>query len=392
MTHTQAGRAAAGRTAAGTSLPVPRSPRDGDPGQAAIVELPIGDRSMRLIDAHAELLLDVRGLRTFFVTAEGVVRAVDDVSFGLRPGERLGVVGESGSGKSVTALSIMGLIDPPAGRIVGGQIMYDGRELLGLSEREMQSVRGGEIAMIFQDPMTSLNPVFTIGAQLIETIRLHRRVTAREAREIAVQALRDVQIAVPDKHLDDYPHQLSGGMRQRVVIAMAIACEPRLLIADEPTTALDVTTQAQILELLFRLSDERGTAVILISHDLGVVAGFCDSILEMYAGRIAEQGSVEDVFYRPLHPYSAGLLASICRVDGRRGERLASIRGAPPSLIALPGGCPFSPRCDFARERCSQERPELRRIVGAHAAACHFAGELDLSVAAEARSTTPGGP
>jgi oligopeptide/dipeptide ABC transporter ATP-binding protein len=355
----------------------------------AIVELPAGDPPEVRAQPHAELLLEVHGLSTVFVTGEGVVRAVDDVSFGLRPGERLGVVGESGSGKTVTALSIMRLIDPPAGRILGGQVIYDGRDLLALGEREMEQVRGGEIAMVFQDPLTSLNPVFTVGDQLIETIRLHRPVSRRQAREIALEALRDVQIPVPARRLDDYPHQLSGGMRQRVVIAMAVACEPRLLIADEPTTALDVTTQAQILELLFRLSEERRTAVILITHDLGIVAGFCDSILEMYAGRVAEQGSVQDVFYRPLHPYSAGLLASICRVDGRRGERLASIRGAPPSLIAVPAGCPFNPRCEFARERCRQERPELRRISGAHAAACHFAGELDLSDTTGAGSASP---
>ncbi|MBI2778101.1 MAG: ABC transporter ATP-binding protein [Chloroflexi bacterium] len=351
--------------------------------------MPVRDPSGVGGRAGADLLLEVEGLRTVFVTGEGVVRAVDDVSFGLRPGERLGVVGESGSGKSVTALSIMRLIDPPAGRIVGGQVVYDGRDLLGLSEREMEQVRGGEIAMVFQDPMTSLNPVFTIGDQLVETIRIHRRVSPREARDIAVESLRDVQIPLPAGRLDDYPHQLSGGMRQRVALAMAIACEPRLLIADEPTTALDVTTQGQILDLMLSLSEERGTAVILISHDLGVVAGFCDTILEMYAGRVTERGSAEEIFYRPLHPYSAGLLASICRLDRARGERLASIRGAPPSLVAVPSGCPFRPRCDFARDRCEQERPELRRLEGTHAAACHFAGELPLAAGTDAPSAIP---
>ena len=344
-----------------------------------IVDLPAGDAAPG--DESAPLLT-VRGLRTYFLAGDAVVPAVDDVSFSLRPGERLGVVGESGSGKSVTALSVMRLIDPPAGRIVSGEIVYDGRDLLTLDEREMESIRGGEIAMVFQDPMTSLNPVFTVGGQLIETIRLHRHVGSREAREIALQALRDVQIATPARRMEEYPHQLSGGLRQRVVIAMALACQPRLLIADEPTTALDVTTQAQILELMHRLTEDSGTAVMLISHDLGVVAGFCDTVQEMYAGRIVERGTAEDVFYRPLHPYSAGLLGCICRIDRERTPHLASIRGAPPSLASLPSGCTFNPRCAFAQERCRVERPALREITDGHTAACHFAGELDLRGAA----------
>ena len=356
-----------------------------------IVELP-ADSPVSKHDAAAPLL-EVRGLRTYFLAGEAVVPAVDDVSFTLRRGERLGVVGESGSGKSVTALSIMRLIDPPAGRIVAGEVVYDGRDLLRLDERAMESVRGGEIAMVFQDPMTSLNPVFTVGSQLVETIRLHRRVGGREAREIALEALRDVQIATPARRMDEYPHQLSGGLRQRIVIAMAVACQPRLLIADEPTTALDVTTQAQILDLIYRLTEERGTAVMLITHDLGVVAGFCDTVQEMYAGRIVERGRAEDVFYRPMHPYTAGLLGCICRLDRERSDQLTQIRGAPSSLASLPSGCTFNPRCAFARDRCRVERPALREIEQGHLAACHFAGELDLAGAQAARGDdVPGSP
>ena len=323
-------------------------------------------------------LLDVRNLQTYFVSGTNIVRAVDDISFALRPGERLGIVGESGSGKSVTALSIMRLIDPPAGRTVGGEVIFEGEDLLTLSEVEMQAVRGGRIAMVFQDPMTALNPVFTIGEQLTETIRLHRAVGGREARQIAIQALRDVQIAHPERRLDDYPHQFSGGMRQRLVIAMALSSEPRLVIADEPTTALDVTTQAQILDLMFRLTEDRGTAVILISHDLGIVAGFCERVIEMYAGRIIESGPADDLFERPLHPYTAGLIASVSRLDRPRAYRLHSISGQPPSLVRLPSGCAFHPRCAHAAEQCRIEAPQLRLMHADHAAACHFAGELPL--------------
>jgi oligopeptide transport system ATP-binding protein len=323
-------------------------------------------------------LLDVRNLRTYFVSGTNIVRAVDDVSFTVRESERLGIVGESGSGKSVTALSIMGLVDPPAGRIVGGEIAFEGEDLLTLSELEMEAVRGRRIAMVFQDPMTALNPVFTIGDQLTETIRLQHGCGSRQAHDIAVQALADVQIARPARRLDDYPHQFSGGMRQRLVIAMALTCEPRLLIADEPTTALDVTTQAQILDLMFRLTEERGTAVILISHDLGVVAGFCERVQEMYAGRIIEHGTADDVFERPLHPYTAGLIGSVSRLDRPRAHRLSQIPGQPPSLITLPPGCAFHPRCAYAVERCRAEAPALRDVHDDHAAACHFAGELGL--------------
>ena len=326
----------------------------------------------------AEPLLDVIDLRTCFWTEEGLVRAVDGVSFTVGEGERLGIVGESGSGKSAMAASILRLVEPPGGEILCGQILYRGRDLIGRSENEMRQVRGGEIAMIFQDPMTALNPVFTIGDQLIETIRLHRKVTTREARELAIGALADVQIPNPARRLDAYPHQFSGGMRQRVVIALALSCRPSLLIADEPTTALDVTTQAQILDLIGRLAEEQGTAVILITHDLGVVAGFCETVNVMYAGRIIERGPAQAIFDDTQHPYTAGLLGSVTRLDAVRQERLRPIRGMPPSLIAPPPGCSFQPRCDHATERCRAESPELLAVGDGHLAACHLASQLNL--------------
>ena len=325
-----------------------------------------------------EPLLDVVDLRTCFWTEEGPVRAVDGVSFSVGEGQRIGIVGESGSGKSAMAASILRLIDPPGGEILCGQILYRGRDLVALTENQMRHLRGGEIAMIFQDPMTALNPVFTVGQQLTETIRLHRRVSPREARELAIAALADVQIPRPASRLDAYPHHFSGGMRQRVVIALALSCQPSLLIADEPTTALDVTTQAQILDLIGRLAEEMGTAVILITHDLGVVARFCESVNVMYAGRIIEQGPASAIFETTLHPYTAGLLGSVARLDAPRLERLRPIRGTPPSLITLPPGCPFQPRCEYAVERCRAETPELLWVGSRHAAACHFAGQLDL--------------
>ena len=327
-----------------------------------------------------DVLLEVDDLRTYFSTEEGVVRAVDGVSFTLNRGERRGVVGESGSGKSVTAMSIMRLIEPPAGQIVTGTMMFDGLSLLELTEDEMREVRGGRIAMIFQDPMTSLNPVYTVGQQLIETIMLHQGVTKAEARDIAGQALTDVQIPLASQRLQDYPHQFSGGMRQRVMIAMGLSCNPELLIADEPTTALDVTTQAQIMDLMLALADDRGTAVLLITHDLGVVAGFCDTIQVMYAGAIVESGSAEDIFYDPKHPYSWGLLGSMTRLDEDHQHRLNSIRGAPPSVIDLPDGCRFAPRCDFAMDVCRQRLPLIGESnVPGHTVACHRAAELDLT-------------
>ncbi len=325
-------------------------------------------------------LLDVHDLRTYFSTEEGVVRAVDGVSFSVDRKERRGVVGESGSGKSVTAMSLMRLIEPPAGEIVTGRVDFNGVNLLELSEDEMQQVRGGQIAMIFQDPMTALNPVYTIGDQLIETILLHQDVSRGEARDIAIEGLVDVQIPYAANRMDDYPHQFSGGMRQRVMIAMGLSCNPQLLIADEPTTALDVTTQAQIMDLMLRLADERDTAVILITHDLGVVAGFCDTVQVMYAGTIVESGSADDLYGDPQHPYTWGLLASMTRLDEEQRQRLHSVRGAPPSLINLPTGCRFRPRCDFAVEICGQALPVLRDSGGeGQLAACHRATELGLS-------------
>ena len=326
----------------------------------------------------AEPLLDVEDLRTYFSTEEGVVKAVDGVSFQVQAGERRGVVGESGCGKSVTAMSIMRLIEPPAGEIVTGTIHFDGRDLLQLAESEMQHVRGGEIAMIFQDPMTALNPVYTIGDQLIETILLHQDVSKSQAREIAIQALADVQIPFPKNRMEDYPHQFSGGMRQRVMIAMGLSCEPKLLIADEPTTALDVTTQAQIMTLMLELADDRNTAVLLITHDLGVVAGFCDNIQVMYAGSIVERGTAEEIFHNPQHPYTWGLLGSMTRLDGVQQERLNSVRGAPPSLINPPKGCRFAPRCDFATDICREALPVLHQSQEGQKVACHRADELDL--------------
>ncbi|MEN8114907.1 MAG: ABC transporter ATP-binding protein [Actinomycetota bacterium] len=337
-----------------------------------------------------EPLLEVDDLRTYFTTEEGIVRAVDGISFSMQPGQRLGVVGESGSGKSVTALSVMGLIEPPAGEIVTGRLMFKGRNLLELDEDELQDVRGGQIAMIFQDPMTALNPVYTIGDQLMETILLHQDVGRSEAREIAIQAIDDVQIPNAKQRMLDYPHQYSGGMRQRIMIAMGLSCNPDLLIADEPTTALDVTTQAQIMDLMLQLAEDRGTAVMLITHDLGVVAGFTDDVHVMYAGGIVESGTVDDIYYNPQHPYTWGLLGSMTRLDDAKQHRLHSVRGAPPSVIDLPRGCRFRPRCDFATDICGQVLPALREVGNpGQQAACHHAEELELHAvtAGEVRAT-----
>ncbi|NNC74747.1 MAG: ABC transporter ATP-binding protein [Acidimicrobiia bacterium] len=338
----------------------------------------------------SDYLLEVNDLRTYFATEEGIVRAVDGVTFNVKPQERLGVVGESGSGKSVTAMSIMQLIEPPAGQIVTGEILLNGVNLLGLDEDEMREVRGGRIAMIFQDPMTALNPVYTIGNQLVETILLHQDVSRDEAKDIAIQALHDVQIPNPPARMGEYPHQFSGGMRQRVMIAMGLSCNPELLIADEPTTALDVTTQAQIMDLMLQLADDRGTAVLLITHDLGVVAGFCDRVQVMYAGSIVEKGSAAEIFENPKHPYTWGLLGSMTRLDEAQQHRLLSIRGAPPSLIDLPVGCRFRPRCDFAIDMCQDQLPLLRDMQDGREAACHRAHELDLKALAEAGEAATG--
>jgi peptide/nickel transport system ATP-binding protein len=310
----------------------------------------------------------VRALRTSFFLEEGEARAVDGVSFRLEPGRVLGLVGESGCGKSVTALSVMRLVPPP-GRIVGGEVRFEGRDLLRVAESEMRAVRGAGIAMIFQEPMTSLNPVFTVGGQITEAVRLHRAVSRRNAKARAVELLGEVGIPDPAQRAAAYPHQLSGGMRQRVMIAMAISCEPRVLIADEPTTALDVTIQAEILDLLAELRRRRGMALLLITHDLGVVAQQADEVAIMYAGRIVEHASVFDVFDRPLHPYTRALFRSMPGVGGRH-ERLQAIPGQVPDLLRLPSGCAFRDRCAEAIDECAVGVPPLEPKARAHAAAC----------------------
>ncbi|MCP5150423.1 MAG: ABC transporter ATP-binding protein [Ectothiorhodospiraceae bacterium] len=308
-------------------------------------------------------LLTVRDLRTEFRTEDGIFAAVDGVDFELAAGEVLGIVGESGSGKSVTALSILGLIPSPPGRVARGEILFEGRDLLKLREREMRAVRGADISMIFQEPMTSLNPVFTIGDQIVETIRFHESVSVAAARARAVELLELVGIPSPRERLSEYPHQLSGGMRQRVMIAIALSCQPKLLLADEPTTALDVTIQAQILDLLRRLQAELGMAVIIITHDLGVVAEFAQRAIVMYAGKVVEHATVEELFERPLHPYTEGLLASLPVLDEDQ-NRLQAIPGVVPSPFDLPPGCRFSPRCQYARPPCLAGEPALMRRDG----------------------------
>jgi peptide/nickel transport system ATP-binding protein len=326
--------------------------------------------------ANFSPLLQVEGLTTTFFTDEGVVRAVDDVSFSVASGETLGIVGESGCGKTVTSKSILRLIPWPPGKITAGQIRYRGEDLLALSERRMQRLRGNRIGMIFQEPMTALNPVFTVGWQIEEALALHRRLSGRERRAAAIDLLRQVGIPAPERRVDEYPHQLSGGMRQRVMIAMALSCKPDILIADEPTTALDVTIQAQVLQLIRELKEELGTAVILITHDLGVVAEVCDRVVVMYAGRVVEQGSIDDIFHRPQHPYTRALLRSIPR-RGRKlaGARLKTIAGMVPDLRALPPGCRFAGRCDREQERCRQREPDLTWFDETRAVRCFFPGE-----------------
>jgi len=301
-------------------------------------------------------LLEIKNLKTHFPTREGVVRAVNDVSFHIDEGELLGLVGESGCGKSITALSVMRLISPP-GEIVQGSIKFNGRELIEASEREMRELRGNDIAMIFQDPMTSLNPVYTVGEQIAEALRLHRNLSRNDAWDAAIQSMKEVAIPSPSRRIKDYPHQLSGGMRQRVMIAMALACEPELLIADEPTTALDVTIQAQILELLNELRQTRKLAVLLITHDLGVVAETADRVCVMYTGKIVEEAGVEEIFANPKHPYTQGLLESVPKLtedEIGKGRRLSTIEGVVPSPTELPDGCHFAPRCAFKKDVCRQ--------------------------------------
>ena len=309
-------------------------------------------------------LLSVRDLVVKFRTHDGTVHAVNGVSFDLDEGETIGLVGESGCGKSVTNLAVMRLLPKPAGRIEGGEVIFAGQEILSLDESEMRDLRGREIAMIFQDPMTSLNPVLTIEEQMVETIRAHKRVSKAAARTRSVELLQMVGIPQPEGRLRDYPHQFSGGMRQRVMIAMALALEPKLLIADEPTTALDVTIQAQVLDLLQRLASDRGTAVILITHDLGVVAGLTSRVNVMYAGYVVETASTADLFAGPRHPYTVGLMHSLPRLDAQPGEPLIPIEGSPPDLRIAPVGCPFAPRCAWRLERCWSEMPPLGSTDG----------------------------
>jgi peptide/nickel transport system ATP-binding protein len=323
----------------------------------------------------AEPLLDVRDLVTAFRTEDGTVKAVDEVSFRVEAGKTLGIVGESGCGKSVTALSIMRLIPESNGEIAGGSIRLEGENLLELSASGMRGVRGNRISMIFQEPMTALNPVVTIGKQIVEVFRIHRGLSRGEARKAAIEALRTVRIPDPERRVDEYPFQMSGGMRQRVMIAMALACEPRLLIADEPTTALDVTIQAQILKLMKQLQEERGTSILFITHDLGVVAEMADEVLIMYAGKVVEQASVEQIFEHPAHPYTQGLMASIPSLDTERQAPLSTIEGAVPGLHQLPSGCRFHPRCPNAAAVCEEKAPEPAVIADGHRAACHFAAE-----------------
>jgi len=317
-------------------------------------------------------LLRVEDLRTYFELGAGTLRAVDGVSFALHPGRVLGIVGESGSGKSATALSIMRLIDPP-GRIVGGRVLFKEQDLTRLSEREMEALRGNRIGMVFQNPMTSLDPSFRIGQQIAETLITHERLSPAEARRRTIELLRLVGIPDGERRYDDYPHQFSGGMRQRVLIAAAIACKPDVLIADEPTTALDVTIQAQILRLLADLQRRLGSAMVLITHDLGVIAAMADEVLVMYAGRVVELADVDTIFHAPKHPYTRGLLQSLVRLEDGRDSVLQPIAGAPPNLIDLPPGCPFRPRCVHAVERCAAELPALRKFAAGHQVACHLA-------------------
>jgi peptide/nickel transport system ATP-binding protein len=320
-----------------------------------------------------EKILELKNLRTYYSTDAGTAKAVDGVGFSIAPNRTLGVVGESGSGKSVTALSIMRLIPTPPGYFAGGEILWKGRDLLQLHEEEMRAVRGNEIAMIFQEPMSSLNPVFTCGRQIMEQILIHQDISQAEAKDRTVELLRLVGIADPARRFSAWPHELSGGMRQRVMIAMALSCSPSLLIADEPTTALDVTVQAQILDLIARLQADTAMSVMLITHDFGVVAELCEEVLVMYASRVVEKGPVKEIFDNPLHPYTRGLLKSIPRI-GSNDERLHVIEGSVPSAIHIPPGCRFAPRCPMADGHCLEEQPELVAYSPGHEAACWKAG------------------
>lgn len=317
-----------------------------------------------------DIILDVKNLQTHFKTDEGIVKAVENVSFDLSRGETLGIVGESGSGKSVTNLSIMRLIPSPPGKIVGGEVFFEGRDILKFSESEVRRIRGNRISMVFQDPMTSLNPFLRISTQMIEPFRLHQGMDKKKAYEESINMLKLVGIPAPEKRIDDYPHQFSGGMRQRAMIAMALSCKPDILIADEPTTALDVTIQAQILELMVELSGELNTATIIITHDLGVIAGACEKVCVMYAGKVVEKAPNTDLFKTPKHPYTIGLLDSIPRLDKKKEERLYSIPGQPPNLINLPECCPFYPRCSNVMNVCKSKYPGITELDGNREVSC----------------------
>lgn len=319
-------------------------------------------------------LLRINNLKTYFYMPEGIVKAVDAVSFSVKQGETLGIVGESGSGKSVTALSIMRLIPQPPGRIIGGEIIFEGKNLCTLNEREMQKIRGRKISMIFQEPMTSLDPVFTVGHEIMETILLHQKISKSAARKKAIDMLELVGIPDAERRMKNYPHELSGGMRQRIMIAIALSCNPALLIADEPTTALDVTIQAQILRLINDLKKRFHTSVLIITHDLGVIAEMCDYVAVMYAGHIVEYTDIYTIFDKPMHPYTRGLNKSIPRMD-KDIQKLETIKGIVPNLLCLPPGCPFHPRCEYAYERCFQEIPKLIEVESQHFVKCHLAEE-----------------
>ena len=312
----------------------------------------------------SENLLEVKNLKTYFFTDGGVVKSVDDVSFNVKPGKTLGVVGESGCGKSITSLSIMQLVETPPGKIVGGEIIYNGENLLNKDKDEMRKIRGGEIAMIFQEPMTSLNPVFTVGQQIMEALMIHTDMDKTKAKERAIEMLKLVRIPLAEKRFNEYPHQLSGGMRQRVMIAMALSCNPKLLICDEPTTALDVTIQAQILDLINELKEKLGTSIMMITHDLGVIAEVADDVMVMYAGKIVEYGTADQIFETPMHPYTLGLMNCIPKLNDEEETRLLVIPGMVPSPDRMPKGCAFCPRCSEAKKICEEKMPELMEVNG----------------------------
>ena len=312
----------------------------------------------------SEKLLEVKNLKTYFYTDDGVVKSVDGVSFSVEKGKTLGIVGESGCGKSITSLSIMQLVETPPGKIVDGEIIYEGEDLLKKNKEEMRKIRGGQIAMIFQEPMTSLNPVFTVGEQIMEALRIHTDLDKHQAKERAIEMLKLVKIPLAEKRFNEYPHQLSGGMRQRVMIAMALSCNPKLLICDEPTSALDVTIQAQILDLINELKEKLGTSIMMITHDLGVIAEVADDVMVMYAGRVVEYGSADAIYESPKHPYTAGLMDCIPKLSDADDKRLSVIEGMVPSFDQMPKGCAFCPRCTEAKKICAEKVPELVEVDG----------------------------